>query len=208
MNSEMESSLELLKSISKLVDITSKYADESNEELFEELKRDTHDPWKDTETIFNDSLSSLIKLSSVVGRENQFELSIRNLYNTMIKTHKEEEESLTVAQEGGDDFKLAKITISVSDQIDDNRSSDKDNGTTENEAKKSKKKRQRLDNSTKEFLERVFEKKSQPNRRERELIAEKYGISLPQIRVWFTNKRMRKKKPDSTKNESGTSKKS
>ncbi|EER30103.1 hypothetical protein CTRG_06239 [Candida tropicalis MYA-3404] len=142
----------------------------------------------------------------------------------MLKAQKEEEEILTVTEEGGDEFKLAKITISVSDQADDFRASDKESLSSEEEGKKLKKKRQRLDNTTKEFLEKVFERKSQPNRRERELIAEKYGISLSQIRVWvciifyyfqfilselltnitskFTNKRMRKKKPDSSKKES------
>lgn len=202
MNSEIDSCLELLKSVNKLVEITSLYADDTHKELFEDVSRDSYSTSVDTETIFDDSLSSLIKLSSIVGREHQFELSLRNLYHTMLKAQKEEEEILTVTEEGGDEFKLAKITISVSDQADDFRASDKESLSSEEEGKKLKKKRQRLDNTTKEFLEKVFERKSQPNRRERELIAEKYGISLSQIRVWFTNKRMRKKKPDSSKKES------
>nr|ADY62677.1 MTLa1 [Candida orthopsilosis] len=53
--------------------------------------------------------------------------------------------------------------------------------------------RQRLSLSSKELLERIFLVKQFPNRRERELIAKKCGVSPLQIRVWFTNKRMRSK---------------
>lgn len=91
---------------------------------------------------------------------------------------------MTVTEEGKDEFKLTKITISVNDQGDNFRVSEKDKFSGDDESKKSKKKRQRLDNTTKDFLEKVFERNSKPNRRERELIAEKYDISLPQIRVW------------------------
>lgn len=44
--------------------------------------------------------------------------------------------------------------------------------------------RQRLSLSSKELLERIFLVKQFPNRRERELIAKKCGVSPLQIRVW------------------------
>ena len=53
----------------------------------------------------------------------------------MLKAQKEEEEILTVTEEGGDEFKLAKITISVSDQADDFRASDKESLSSEEEGK-------------------------------------------------------------------------
>lgn len=62
MNSEIDSCLELLKSINKLIDITSQYADETHQDLFDEIKRDQYFTSTDTETIFSDSLSSLIKV--------------------------------------------------------------------------------------------------------------------------------------------------
>ncbi|RLV95279.1 Mating-type-like protein A1 [Spathaspora sp. JA1] len=51
--------------------------------------------------------------------------------------------------------------------------------------------RRRLNNGVKSFLEQVFITHPSPNRKERELIAKKCGVSPLQIRVWFTNKRMR-----------------
>ncbi|AMD20177.1 HEL342Cp [Eremothecium sinecaudum] len=48
-----------------------------------------------------------------------------------------------------------------------------------------------LPKETKEFLESVFERKRCPNAKERRAIAEKCGLTPIQIRIWFTNKRMR-----------------
>ncbi len=62
MNSEIDSCLELLKSVNKLVEITSLYADDTHKELFEDVSRDSYSTSVDTETIFDDSLSSLIKV--------------------------------------------------------------------------------------------------------------------------------------------------
>ncbi|AAS51526.3 AFR643Cp [Eremothecium gossypii ATCC 10895] len=50
-----------------------------------------------------------------------------------------------------------------------------------------------LPKETKEFLESVFERKRCPNAKERRAIAEKCGLTPIQIRIWFTNKRMRSK---------------
>ncbi|CAK9435347.1 uncharacterized protein LODBEIA_P56880 [Lodderomyces beijingensis] len=54
--------------------------------------------------------------------------------------------------------------------------------------------RQRLSDRAKYLLESAFDRKSAPNKKERELLAEKCGITPLQVRVWFTNQRMRKKK--------------
>lgn len=62
MNSEIDSCLELLKSVNKLVEITSLYADDTHKELFEHVSRDSYSTSVETETIFDDSLSSLIKV--------------------------------------------------------------------------------------------------------------------------------------------------
>lgn len=56
-----------------------------------------------------------------------------------------------------------------------------------------KRKRTSLDKETRRFLEQVFEKKKRPNAKEREIIARKCNLDPIQIRVWFTNKRMRSK---------------
>lgn len=47
-----------------------------------------------------------------------------------------------------------------------------------------RKPRKRLSSSSKELLERIFLVKQSPNRRERELIAGKCGVTPLQIRVW------------------------
>ncbi|KAG8202679.1 PIKA, partial [Candida africana] len=141
-------------------------------------------------------LKNGFKLSSIAGPKVQYELSLNNLYNLLLRTRKqEEEEAFIFPTVSTEEFALEQITFEVSDQMDDDKDSEDNILIKGEEIKKSKKKRQRLDNSTKEFLEKVFEKNKQPNRRERELIAEKHGVSLSQIRVWFTNKRMRKKEP-------------
>lgn len=199
MNSEIESSLTLLKSVEKLVQATSVYKNEDNEEIFLQLKRERQENsnlHEETETLFHESLDRLMKLSSIAGSKVQYELSLNNLYNLLLRTRKqEEEEAFIFPTVSTEEFALEQITFEVSDQMDDDKDSEDDILIKGEEIKKSKKKRQRLDNSTKEFLEKVFEKNKQPNRRERELIAEKHGVSLSQIRVWFTNKRMRKKEP-------------
>lgn len=55
------------------------------------------------------------------------------------------------------------------------------------------KKRTSITPESKEFLERVFKAKRTPNSTERKVIAEKCGLTPLQVRVWFTNKRMRNK---------------
>lgn len=55
------------------------------------------------------------------------------------------------------------------------------------------KKRKQLSRESKRFLETAFEAKRDPNSKERHLIAEKSGLTPMQVRVWFTNKRMRSK---------------
>lgn len=54
-------------------------------------------------------------------------------------------------------------------------------------------KRTLIPKETKDFLESLFEKKRSPNSRERKAIADKCGLTPVQVRVWFTNKRMRSK---------------
>lgn len=48
----------------------------------------------------------------------------------------------------------------------------------------SKKKRTTLPRSTRQFLDEVFNKKSNPNRAERYIIAQKSGLTPLQVRVW------------------------
>ncbi|KAH3686709.1 hypothetical protein WICPIJ_002310 [Wickerhamomyces pijperi] len=55
------------------------------------------------------------------------------------------------------------------------------------------KKRKQLSREAKRFLEAAFVAKRDPNSKERQLIAEKSGLTTMQVRVWFTNKRMRSK---------------
>lgn len=51
---------------------------------------------------------------------------------------------------------------------------------------KLKKKRKFLSPVTKSYLEKIFEKQPFPNRKERDLIAKKFGLSRMQIRIWVS----------------------
>ena len=65
MNSEIESSLTLLKSVEKLVQATSVYKNEDNEEIFLQLKRERQENsnlHEETETLFQESLDRLMKV--------------------------------------------------------------------------------------------------------------------------------------------------
>jgi hypothetical protein len=61
------------------------------------------------------------------------------------------------------------------------------------EAAGTNKKRTSIPKDVRAFLETVFETKRSPNGKERKIIAEKCGLTPLQVRVWFTNKRMRSK---------------
>ncbi|GME70710.1 unnamed protein product [Ambrosiozyma monospora] len=57
-------------------------------------------------------------------------------------------------------------------------------------------KRQNISPETKELLESVFFVKRNPNLRERKALAERCGLSVVQVRIWFANKRARCKGVD------------
>ena len=122
-------------------------------------------------------ITNIIKLSSIAGPKVQYELSLNNLYNLLLGLASRKKKKLIFPTVSTEEFALEQITFEVSDQMDDDKDSEDD--ILIKGRKKVKKKRQRLDNSTKEFLEKVFEKNKQPNRRERELIAEKHGLAFP-----------------------------
>lgn len=65
-----------------------------------------------------------------------------------------------------------------------------DNGS---QSKLGSKKRSPISKEAKQLLETIFETKRTPNGKERKIIAEKCGLTPLQVRVWFTNKRMRSK---------------
>ena len=101
----------------------------------------------------------------------------------MLKSQKEEnEQQLTLPIGDPAEYCLTKIDISVSNSLDNAVSSDEDMASEDN--LKPKQTRRRLSNSVKDFLESIFLIRPSPNRRERELIAKKCGVTALQIRVW------------------------
>lgn len=71
MNSEIESSLTLLKSVEKLVQVTSVYENEDNAKTFLQLDRERQENsslHKETDTLFHESLDRLIKVCRPVQR--------------------------------------------------------------------------------------------------------------------------------------------
>ncbi|EGW31996.1 uncharacterized protein SPAPADRAFT_139272, partial [Spathaspora passalidarum NRRL Y-27907] len=131
----------------------------------------------------------------------QNEFYIRNLYKNIL-TPQHENYSFQARPLTPDDFHLSKITISVSNTLDDEDQDQDDVQATSSNSSRTKQTRRRLDSSVKEFLESVFINHPSPNRKERELIAKKCGVSPLQIRVWFTNKRMRRKQTNYNNNNS------
>lgn len=62
-------------------------------------------------------------------------------------------------------------------------------------------KRLSISKENRDFLEKIFQTKRAPNRVERSAIAQQCGITPLQVRVWFTNKRMRSKDTSISKAE-------
>lgn len=121
----------------------------------------------------------------MVEPRNQFNSRVRNLYDTLLKSQKEEsEQQFNSPVEDSEDFYLTKIEISVSNSLHNDFTSEDKTSQVPGELKKPKQTRRRLSNSVKDLLENIFLLRPSPNRRERELIAKKCGVTPLQIRVW------------------------
>ena len=72
-------------------------------------------------------ITNIIKLSSIAGPKVQYELSLNNLYNLLLRTRKqEEEEAFIFPTVSTEEFALEQITFEVSDQMDDDKDSEDD----------------------------------------------------------------------------------
>ncbi|KAI5964170.1 uncharacterized protein KGF55_002112 [Candida pseudojiufengensis] len=94
----------------------------------------------------------------------------------------EGESSLLVSSESAQEFELNQISITVSgtDKLMETVNNSADRKVTTELGKP----RKRLASSAKNLLEQIFLVQQTPNRRERELIARKCGVTPLQIRVW------------------------
>ncbi|ODV95199.1 hypothetical protein PACTADRAFT_42688 [Pachysolen tannophilus NRRL Y-2460] len=89
-------------------------------------------------------------------------------------------------------FESATISVSSNATIKNNVAAHTPEYVHVSEVKE-KKRRTFISKETRDFLETAFKLKRSPNSRERKIIAEKCGLTPLQVRVWFTNKRMRSK---------------
>ncbi|KAK6205457.1 uncharacterized protein RJT21DRAFT_16031 [Scheffersomyces amazonensis] len=188
MDSELASCSRLLEDL-LLLDLLTRDSSESSEQIgVDSSERST------SGNVFEESADRMIKYASQVGNGGgEYSFCIRNLYDTLKKESLKTSESIATFIDTADDFHLTKAVITVSNKRND--SFDEEQIISiKNNFMNVKRRRCILSRTTREFLQKAFEAQPFPNRKDRELIAKKCGISNLQVRVWFTNRRMRSKR--------------
>lgn len=84
-------------------------------------------------------------------------------------------------------FNLKETRVSI---LNKNREGEKSGELEEEnlESRFKKKTRKSIPHSSKQFLETIFKTKRTPNNKERQIIADKCGLTPLQVRVWVSSK--------------------
>ncbi|CAI5756164.1 unnamed protein product [Candida verbasci] len=193
MNSELYDCHSLLQSLATLEDITSQFLDDETNHLY-------HCSQKNIDEL-NDLINNIGK-HPLLEAEYYVDSQMKVLHETNKRATKfTTERAIVSSATNENDLCINEMTISISNKLNDNFLSMDVSSAAEKlseeaaveSSNKTKKRRRRLDKAATTILEKVFATCPTPNRREREFIAQKCGVEPLQVRVWFTNKRMRAK---------------
>ncbi|KAK6462979.1 hypothetical protein DFJ63DRAFT_312302 [Scheffersomyces coipomensis] len=128
----------------------------------------------------------MYKLSKLVSDSEEYAFCIRNLYDALEKQSIGNKIYITEHDDRSEGFYLSKATISVSNK----KTEPKSNyilDSIRSSYRASRRKRCILTAETKEFLQKAFDAQPFPNRKDRELLAKKCGLTNLQVRVWVSN---------------------
>ncbi|KAI5957796.1 hypothetical protein KGF57_003063 [Candida theae] len=176
MNSEYYKGKALLISLSALEDITKSTSSTNLSHSSPNLDVDNGETSQTPDKILEDIKSSCGPI------DPRLEWGLSQLPDTLRRIEQFESENRTnIPLQHNSNFFLQRVAISIGGTVRSKHTQETDLCGSWGGLRRSRK---RLSSSSKELLEKIFLVKQSPNRRERELIAGKCGVTPLQIRVW------------------------